>query len=120
MEISVPKNYDGTTFGIAEEEVSTRAHENKSFQNEIDEKMESEPVSYEIKKSKSDKDVFSFLHNFSLKKLPFLSSKEMLPSFIRDFGTEELLIIGVALFLIFSQAHDIESALILLVLIFIK
>ena len=128
-DINVPENYDGVAFSqdTAHEEIKIPKIE--PVKNEIkfspkDEECES--------KSTPDREDFcescdaeanrGGIFGFDIKgTLSSLFSGSKLSRFIpKDFGIEEILLIGLALFLLFSPDHDIECALLLLALIFIR
>ena len=72
-----------------------------------------------MSKPKSNEGFFSTF----MEKLPFgnfFNNINLFKNGKIDFGTEELLIIGIALFLLFSKNGDKECSLILLFLLFIK
>lgn len=96
--IQIPTNYDGTAL-FNEAPTQDEACEECS---KIVENKEKEP---------------SFLDKLHLKStFPFLDSV-----FKKDFkiGTEELIIIGVIAFLIFTREFDIETIIILAILLFL-
>ena len=101
--ISVPENYVGNAF----------------------EKREPEPMesSGDTKECISEPALASGGLGSLFKKIPvpaFLSGLNVFRGGLDGFGTEEILIIGVALFLLFSKSGDKECAIMLLLLLFIK
>ena len=107
-DFTVPKNYDGTAFSARAEDCENGApRDAPSVGGESAEAF-----------SKSSGGFFSSLFG----KLPFAG---MLPQLglpgqmkLPEIHSEELLIIAVALFLLFSKNGDKESAIILLLLLF--
>ena len=96
-ELSLPKNYDGTAF--AEE------------RSEIAENSEPASAGAEI------------IKNSFLKKIPLgsvLSSFNFLGDGEFKLGSEEIIIIGLALFLLFNKEADKECGIMLLLLLLIK
>ena len=121
--INIPKNYDGNAFreedkedGASEAEIPTgvfspplfRAHDNECVNG---------------KKEEAKRDTGrGFPPLFVKKLLPegLFEGIDILKGGRLEFGKEELLIIGIALFLIFSEGKDLECALMLFLLLFIK
>ena len=117
--INPPENYDGTAFlddGKSDggENVQSSAAPNKN-------PWESPAPTQEVHACAENESVLS-----SFSKFPFLSgifggSSSLLQSLkIPKIGTEELLIIGAAIFLFLSKDGDRECALILLLLLLIN
>ena len=105
--ISVPENYVGNAFDVNKSEMHQRESQPTSSPEN-----ESEPV---MKRTGAFDGFF--------KRLPFsnlLSGFNFFHGGFDSFGTEEILIIGVALFLLFGKNGDKECALLLLLLLFIK
>jgi hypothetical protein len=122
--INVPENYDGNAF--SEESVK----ENPTFQKEEaiplhapwdnppPEKMRDEESEAVMGKPKNE-GVFGTI----FKRLPIsnlFGGFGSLKNGLSDIGTEEILIVGVALFLLLSKGGDKECAVMLLLLLFIK
>ena len=84
-----------------------------------DETEKTEPVSIDKESEKTENvGIFSGL----LSKLPFGDLSRLLPFGhvgIKRFGTEEILILAVAAFLLFSRDGDTECAIMLILLLFI-
>jgi len=124
-DISVPENYDGTAFSDDFMTSEPKTPKIEPVKNEVKfSPKEPECVSEESedcfspKKEKEHGSLFGIDFGGIFGGL-FRGGK--LSSIIpKDFGTEELLIIGIALFLLFSPDRDIECALLILALIFIK
>ena len=123
-EISIPENYDGTALRESTVEKISEPPEDPSaayIENTYSEPTKKEESAPVFKQDKP-RDEAGFLS--WIKKLPFkfsqIETREPLKSVFLDFGTEEILIIGIALFLIFSGSHDIECAVMMLLLLFIK
>lgn len=129
--ITVPENYDGNAFreepAIApdtpEEEVSVflQAEESKnlSFTQETptpQKKPESEEVSA---KPKGESGILSGLFKRG-RVFPIFENIPFLKNGFSDIGTEEILIVAVAIFLLFSKSGDKECAIMLLLLLFVK
>ena len=124
--LTVPENYDGYAF--SEEKTESEVNEQKDNQETPaplrapwDTPSEhTEEKAQEVSASpKSYESTFGGL----MGKLPFWKNFGGLDLFkkgLSDFGTEELLIIGIALFLLFSKSGDKECSLMLLFLLFIK
>ncbi len=105
--LSIPDSYGGTmlTESIERQECIDGAPE---------EKDDSEIASAEEKKSRG----FSLFDKLQLK--GFQLTKESLLSKIKNIGLEEILIVAVAIYLIFSEDSDLECALILIALLFVS
>lgn len=127
-DISVPDNYDGTAFLSEVIQSDAKAPRIEPIKSEIkfspkDEVRESEcERSCEREECKREKVSGGGFLGIDLKKtLGSLFSGTRLASFLpKDIGFEEILIIGIALFLLFSPERDIECALLLLALVFIR
>ncbi len=107
----IPENYDGNAF------IEEPAAE---IQRSCEVSQETESEAAEVMKCVDKSD--SFIQGI-LKKLPLQGTLSGLG--IRSLsqfkiGTEEILIIGIALFLLFSKGGDIELAIMLLLLLFVK
>ena len=128
-EISLPDNYDGTAFSDDNFQ-NERTPKIEARQNEIkfspkDEECESPSDALEAENEECiarTKESRGGLFGIDLKGMfSSLFGGNRFSSIVpKDFGTEEILIIGIALFLLFSSERDIECALLLLALIFIK
>ena len=127
-DISVPDNYDGTAFLSEVIQSDAKAPRIEPIKSEIkfspkDEARESEcERSCEREECKREKVSEGGFLGIDLKKtIGSLFSGTRLASFLpKDIGFEEILIIGIALFLLFSPERDIECALLLLALVFIR
>lgn len=116
VEINVPENYDGNAFREKEKSDATCEEVNSDVscyarERDCDRHQE----------TKSDTGV-GVLSAF-FQKLPFsnLFERFNFSKFERlDFGTEEILIIGLSLFLLLSGSKDIECAIMLFLLLLIK
>ena len=114
--ISIPENYDGTALidsGIEEPE---KEHEEVLLHSELNTETEKASV---IKDEKNDGGFWGFLKKLPIK-IPSFDSIGGFRGFFSDFGTEEILILGIAAFLLFSGSHDIECLIMILLLLFIK
>ena len=127
--IRVPENYDGNAFSEQKETVS--APETHQHTQPITEapplrapwdiaKEEKQEASEEVmSRPPEDTGLFgTFLNRLPLRGL--FKKGDFLGNSLSDFGTAELLIIGVALFLLLSKNGDKECAFILLFLLFVK
>ena len=114
-QISVPKNYDGNAFREdTEEEYNTKNI--FSVQKDAD-TQKSETVSFEPRGDGERGFASAFLGKLPI--APFLSRFDYFKKQRLEFGTEELLIIGIALFLLLSKSGDAICALMLLALLFV-
>lgn len=129
-EISLPENYDGTAFSEDNAQSEVKIPKIESVKNEIKfsptgDGDECQSASCEgeyeecIAKDKS-KGAGLFGIDFKRSFGSLFSGGGFSSLLPKDFGVEEVLIIGIALFLLFSPEHDIECALLLFALIFIK
>ncbi len=122
--ITVPENYDGNAFSEKEEvKADTEVLNNigdtaEPLRAPWDEPkiQKNEPTEPVFKRTKEPEGIFSSL----LKKSPLTSlfGGELLKGFA--LGSEEILIIAVALFLLFSKGGDKECAVMLLLLLLVK
>ena len=119
--INIPENYDGVTFSSQNEEIS--------FENEVEVSAPPNKNPWEgppPPRPHTDADEGGRGLFGGLGKLPFLSGifgGGSLPFGnlkMPKIGTEEILIIGAALFLFFSKEGDRECALMLLLLLLIS
>ena len=118
--IEIPENYDGTAFAEKDIVSNEQGKENISIAEKIEERDTEEAM------AKSSKIPFYS----ALKRLPLKNVLNLLPfSFlgtdkdhgnVRVFGTEEILISAVALYLFFSRDGDVECAIMLIILLFIR
>ena len=124
--VAIPENYDGTAFSKIENEVHTRpiiptVSEPKFSRGDafppLEDKEKKDVPCGECTEEERKKPSF-------LQRIPFVKSKDGKIEGVRLFdfkmGCEELLIIGVALFLLFSKEGDVECAIMLLLLLFIS
>ena len=124
--LTVPEKYDGYAFSEEKNE-SVATEENESQESKAplrapwdEEKEETqEKIAQPVSSApKHDSSFGGFIN-----KIPFLKSLAKSDTFkngLSDFGTEELLIIGIAIFLLLSKSGDKECSLMLLFLLFIK
>ncbi|MBQ9069978.1 MAG: hypothetical protein IJY23_01345 [Clostridia bacterium] len=122
-DIKIPDNYDGTAFMEKDEEKAAQSPKLDSFKSDVKiSPPESQKETEEVFLNEPQKEKFRF---------PKIDFGGILPSFFKkDFSLkslipekieiEDLLIIGIALFLLFSKNKDIECALMLLALVFIN
>ena len=124
-QLKIPENYDGTAL------IDERCKDNSpptidSIEGERENECsvstaESDAEAASLRLNMSDRysekaggfDILSLLSDRGLKNL---SLKSLIP----NFGTEELLLLALAAFLLFSKTGDKECAILILVLIFIK
>lgn len=109
--ITVPENYVGNAFDTGDREIH-KSEPTQEGANFTPQETDSEAV---MKRTNSFDSIF--------RKLPFsnfFSGFDFLKGSFDGFGTEEILIIGVALFLLFGKNGDRECAVILLLLLFVK
>lgn len=126
--INVPENYDGNAF--REESVKTDIEEAPTLQKEEAIPLHApwdNPPPEENSEEKSEavmgKPKSEGVFGTIFKRLPIsnlFSGFGGLKNGLSDIGTEEILIIGVALFLLLSKGGDKECAVMLLLLLFIK
>ena len=127
--IRVPENYDGIAFP-EQNEIKNASETDPKIPSESDNpplrapwdipKEEKQNVTEEV--MAKPRESGGILGDF-MNKLPFGSlfkKGDFLGNALSDFGTEEILIIGVALFLLLSKNGDKECAFILLFLLFVK
>ena len=114
--INIPENYDGNAF-IDESGGDAEIH--TGF---FPPPQHKECQSSERSESKKSDTGSGFIANLSAKLLPEGLWDKCSPIMdnLFGFGREEMLIIGISLFLIFSESRDVECAIILLLLLFIK
>lgn len=129
-EISLPENYDGTAFSEDSIQDEIRIPKIESAKNEIKFSPKTEekecdtsfqPPEYDECMTK-EKGTRGGIFGIDFKGiLGSVFSGDGFSSILpKDFGIEEIIIIGIALFLLFSPERDIECSLMLLALIFIK
>lgn len=112
-DINIPENYDGVAL--------REAPEDDFSEEEIHNAPESVSASSRVKiqNETEESGIAGWLKKLPFK-IPFLDTKGLSSGIFSSFGTEELLIIGIALFLIFSGTHDVECAIMILLLLFVK
>ncbi len=128
--ITVPENYDGNAF---REEPSTpetpggdisvffqkEDPTSTSFAQDNTPSSKKDDVEEVAAKPKGNSGIFTglfknFRHSSIFNSIPFLKNG------FADIGTEEILIVAVAIFLLFSKSGDKECAIMLFLLLFIK
>ena len=126
--ITVPENYDGNAFHENKEVREAKAEQAPSVKEELPPlrapwdvpKETSEDVAEKVMtRPKTQGNLLGEL----MTNLPFgsfLRKGDFFKNAFSDFGTEEILLIGVALFLLLSKSGDKECAFILLFLLFVK
>ncbi len=128
-EIRIPENYNGTAFMDDDDAVKFKTPEPSQpspKQPEDDQPVfaqnknpwEDTSAPTEEKKEEESVDVMGVLKKFPVPNL----IQKYIPSLniFDSFGTEELIILAVALFVLFSGTKDKECAIILFLLLFIK
>ena len=125
--ISIPKNYDGNAFGDTSDTVgipTSVAEITKISPRDriaIEDSIENEPEAEEIQvSSRSIEKEASAFKGFQLGKFLPDGLKSLLNFDSFHIGTEEILIIALALFLLFSKGGDKECSIILLLLLLIN
>ncbi len=122
--ISIPENYDGNAFREDVKEPPIQSHNGDRLIPPFTphSRTEEECAAFEDAERKKRDGDSGFVSTF-LQKLQPSSLFEKFNFFNGghfDFGGEEIMIIGIALFLLFSEGKDIECALMLLLLLLIK
>lgn len=127
-DISVPENYDGTVFLNEVMQAEAKPPRIEPIKSETkfspkDESTARDPgTNPECEECSAKPQARGGIFGVDLKGIfSSVFSTSRLGSFLpKDFGFEEILIIGIALFLLFSPERDIECALLLLALVFIR
>ena len=126
--ITIPENYDGNAFREKQETRELKAEQIPPTKEELPPLRAPWDISKEETNNTAEEVMArptlhsGFLGDF-MNRMPFgslLKKGNFLKNTFSDFGTEELLIIGLALFLLLSKDGDKECALILLFLLFFK
>lgn len=128
--IRIPEKYDGTVF-MDSEEKNKESNESQEIaaskiHNEKLYGIPCEPEKKEVCDTRHDNHRFDLksLGSFDfLKKIPFFNSfsEKGFGNFLPiKFGSEEILIMAVLAFLIFTKSADIESILMIFLLLIIK
>ena len=116
--ISIPENYDGNAFREDSEAKMNESEKQRNAFTQVNNESSEECFFNERKDNGGLGFIQSFLHRLQpssvFEKFDFFRGGRF------DFGSEEILIFGIALFLFFSEGKDIECALMLLLLLFIK
>ncbi len=126
--ITVPENYDGNAFREEQEceyftasDINTQQSTKSDSNCEImQENASAECVAVPEKKSGGDGKFASIfkgsggIKSTLLESLPFVKNGKF------DIGTEEILILAVAVFLLLSKSGDKECAIMLFLLLFVK
>ena len=121
QEISIPENYDGTALARSEtvSEENTYDTEQEALKNEqstAEPDYESVGNIFESKKGDENRFLSGIFSRLPIKNLAGFFKGNGSGCF--KLGTEELIIIGIALFLLFSKGGDKECAVMLLLLLF--
>ena len=127
-DISVPENYDGTAFLNEAIQTEAKAPRIEPLKSEIKFSPKDEKSSCECDEPRDstechvERDEREGIFKTDLRGFfgSAFSGTRLVSILPKEFGFEEILIIGLALFLLFSPERDIECALLLLVLVFIK
>ena len=124
--LTVPDNYDGYAFSEEKSEPQTK-EQTDNQENTAPLKapwdIPIEPAEEKAEEVLASPKEYESTFGGLVGRFPFLKSFGRFDLFkkgLSDFGTEELLIIGIALFLLFSKSGDKECSLILLFLLFVK
>ena len=118
--IVVPENYDGNTFRTQPNTESATYYHIANQTQDPEFNISETPDTKEAmsKSAKSDNSFLSSLKHFIPEGL--FTGRGFLRNGLSQIGTEEILIIGIALFLFFSKDCDKECALMLIFLLFVK
>ncbi len=119
-EILVPENYDGNAFrtNAANESPPSFFEQNKIDLSADESNKKVDEAKDTMSYAKNERSFLGALKSFIPEGL--FSRNGFLKNALLDIGTEEILIIGIALFLFFSKDCDKECALILIFLLFVK
>lgn len=121
MGIVIPESYGGTL--LREESVPTsQGDRNIEHKEEAHGKNPWEKDEVHSEASEKSEPTFSFLPNLNIKGMfsnIFKDKNFSLQNIIKGIGTEEILIIATAAFLLFSKDGDKECAIMLLLLLFL-
>ncbi len=114
--IQIPENYDGTSLIEKSADKSDGGRKDEVIHTTLHEGGRSEIV-----KEQSGNAPRGTQRGFLPLRIPDggIFGKDFLRGLFSDFGTEELIIIGLALFMLLSSDGDIECAVMLLILLFI-
>ena len=120
--LTVPENYDGTAFresirceaGIPQADDAKEEKKELRAPWDIPPPEDSIPTSAEKKRSIAA----GLFDKFPIGRL--LGAKDIFGGSLKKIGTEEILLVGVALFLLFSKNGDKECAIMLLLLLFVN
>ena len=126
--ISIPKNYDGNAFReekgcepTANEDLCDISTEASERRDNIEEcvSLREEASGEAHQKKSSDGGIFASIFKGKrtssfIDYLPFVKGGRF------DVGTEEILLVAISLFLLFSKDGDKECAIMLLLLLFVK
>ena len=126
--ISVPENYDGNAFNEKKETRESKAEQAPPVKEELPPLRAPWDMSkYDDRSVAEEAMAIPRSHEGFLGELmgkmtfgSLFRKGDLFKNAFSDFGTEELLIIGVAFFLLFSKNGDKECAFILLFLLFVK
>ena len=127
-DISVPDHYDGTAFLNEAIQAEARAPRIEPIKSEMKFSPKDESASCEcdqareLDECREDCNERTGPFKTDLRGLfgSMLSGTRLATFLPKDFGVEDILIIAIALFLLFSPERDIECALLLLALVFIR
>jgi hypothetical protein len=128
--ITVPENYDGNAFREDRECESysppdVNTSQNTEAESKCNKTQESASEAYEEcssapKKKAESSGILGSIFKVGSEKSSFLDSLPFVKNGIFDIGTEEILIVAVAVFLLLSKSGDKECAIMLLLLLFVK
>ena len=126
--VNVPENYDGYAFS-ENEQISERPHNEEPLKEDSTPPLRAPWDTPKEDINKTVKEAMAQTHESEgvvaklFGRLPFnnlFSGLDFFKKGFTSFGTEEILIIGVALFLLLSKGGDKECAVMLLLLLFVK
>ncbi len=123
--LSIPENYDGNAFRGDSTDIQEEIKETQIQKNPFEPPYRESDEPCVASKDREDKkrdtgpiSISALLQKFQPSSL--FGKFDFLKDGRFDIGSEEILIIGVAIFLFFSEGRDIECALMLLFLLLIK
>ena len=88
--------------------------------SEVDSCVEEESVASGAFSTEDNRGFLGLLKGLPIKNIFKSEAAGSFFSIFNKIGTEEILLLGVALFLLFSKAHDFETALLLVFLLFVR
>ena len=121
--LSVPENYDGNAFGDEKKDIASQSEEKETYkpvENNIQppRRETSEKTEAVIGNAREGGLFNTILQKSHLGNI--FGKIDIFKNGFSDIGTEEILIVGIALFLLFSKSGDKECAVMLLLLLFVR